>query len=148
MSDAIEFCENRATVQQLAGHLQACDTDFMPPLNGRVVIGDYARKIADRALRFEAWADGELVGLVAAYCNDVDSRTAYVTSVSVLHGWQGRGIARQLLERCLEQAKTTGFRRIELEVGRENAAAIRLYEKLGFAVGQAGEPCIRMYREE
>ena len=48
------------------------------------------RKIADKAARFEAWVDGEFVGFVAAYCNDKEKLTAYITSVSVLQRWQDK----------------------------------------------------------
>ena len=78
------------------------------------------RKIADKAARFEAWVDGEWVGLVAAYCNDKEKLTADITSVSVLLRWQDKGIASQLMERCIGHVKGLGFERIELEVDSGN----------------------------
>ena len=93
MSVAVEYLTNKASVAEIADHLLRCDTDFVPPLVGRVEITDYAKKIANMAMRFEAWAGGTLIGLVAAYCNHQESRIAYITSVSVLRAWMGKGIA-------------------------------------------------------
>ena len=132
MSGPVEFCLNKATEAEIAEHLLCCDADFVPPLSGRVEINSYAHKITDKATRFEAWADGILVGLMAAYCNDSERCTAYITSISVLHEWQGKGIAAQLMERCIKYLKELGFERIELEVDSGNVGAVRLYEKMSF----------------
>ncbi|MBN9547263.1 MAG: GNAT family N-acetyltransferase [Alphaproteobacteria bacterium] len=145
MNGEIELCENQASVAQIAEHLRSCDYAFVPPLSRRVSIDDYARRIIDRADRFEAWEGGELVGLVAAYCNDVKSRVAFITSVSVLFRWQGKGIASQLVSRCTDHANSLGFSRIELEVGQMNAGAIALYNKHGFVIGKENGGASTMY---
>jgi hypothetical protein len=80
----------RPAQQQLLTHLHACDADFSPALSTRVHMGRYAEKINQNAVRFEAWAAGELVGLVAMYCNDHSTGVAFITHVSVLPIWQGQ----------------------------------------------------------
>ncbi|MCP5249909.1 MAG: GNAT family N-acetyltransferase [Candidatus Accumulibacter sp.] len=137
MSEAVDYRVNQASEAAIAEHLRRCDGDFVPPLSGRVEIDAYARKIAGKATRFEAWAGDVLVGLVAAYCNDHQRGIAYITSVSVLRGWTGRGIAGRLLDDCAKQASATGLRQVSLEVMRDNAAAIGLYSKNGFVAGKA-----------
>lgn len=132
MTGSPEFDLNKADTAQLAAHLRACDDVFMPPLSERVNVDDYASKIADRAQRFEAWASCELVGLVAAYCNDLERRAAFITSVSVIPVWQGRGIASRLMENCIHHVRSLGFKRIKLEVEGSNTAAVTLYNKHGF----------------
>jgi ribosomal protein S18 acetylase RimI-like enzyme len=134
MSDAVEFSLDRATVTEIAAHLSRCDGDFVPPLSSRVEIGSYARKLGHRATRFEAWTEGALVGLLAAYFNDVTRRTAYITSVSVEKPLQRAGLAARLLAACTAQAARFGFESIELDADRDNVAAIALYTKSGFAV--------------
>ncbi len=136
MNGSLEFCVNRASALQIAEHLRACDSTFTPPLSERVGIDDYTRKIAVWAVRFEAWAKGDLVGLVAAYCNDREKRIAYITSLSVLSRWQGQGVASQLVANCISHATANGFACIELEVDRRNFAAVSLYEKHGFSIGK------------
>lgn len=136
MSGQIEFCLNKASAAEIADLLLRCDNDFVPPLSGRVEIGSYAQKIAYKTARFEAWVDGALVGLVAAYCNDSECRTAYITSVSVLQDWQGRGTASQLMQQCIANVTMLGFEHIELEVDSENVGAVRLYEKMSFVINR------------
>lgn len=144
MSGIIEFRSNKASETQIAGHLSRCDADFVPPLSGRVEINDYAKKIASKATRFEAWSGNNLVGLVAAYCNDQEKRIAFITSISVLKEWTGKGIAASLMKKCIEHAITSGMRQINLEVASDNTPAIRLYEKNGFATGKANAPFVTM----
>lgn len=144
MNAAVAYLLNRASAAQIAEHLSRCDTDFVPPLSGRVEIGDYAHKIESKAMRFEAWSGDTLVGLVAAYCNDHEKRIAYITSVSVLREWMGRGIAARLMNRCVEYAKASGMRQICLEVSSDNTLAIRLYQRSGFVVGKASAPFVGM----
>ena len=144
MNAEIEYLLNKTSAAQIAEHLSRCDTDFVPPLSGRVKINDYARKIAGKATRFEAWSGGTLVGLVAAYCNDREKSIAYVTSVSVLREWKGKGIVTRLMSECVEHAKASGMRQIGLEVASDNAPAIRLYEKIGFIAVRANAPLVGM----
>lgn len=144
MSSAVAYLSNRASQAEIAEHLSRCDAGFALPLSARVDIGDYAKKIADLAMRFEAWSDGTLVGLIAAYCNDQENRVAYITSVSVLPDWMSRGIAARLLGQCVEHAKSAGMRRIRLEVASANAAAIKLYENGGFVADAAHRSSISM----
>ena len=145
MNEAIEYSTDKSDVSQVADHLSACDNAFIPPLSSQVSIRDYARKIVDRAVRFEAWSNGLLVGLVAAYCNDTVTRVSYITSVSVLPGWQGRGIASRLLGPCIGYARENDFVRIELEVDRRNETAVGLYKKHGFLVGPDKNNSFIMY---
>ena len=144
MSSSIRYRLNEASELEIRRHLLECDPDFVPPLSSRVDIAGYAGRIAAKATRFEAWHEGSLVGLVAAYCNDRDSRIAYVTSVSVLRGWMGRGIASQLMTRCLEHAKASEMTAVKLEVAQANAPALRLYEAQGFVADPASPPFVTM----
>lgn len=133
MSEQVAFSTNKASEAQIADHLSRCDASFVPPLSGRVEISSYAHKIASKATRFEAW-DRTLVGLLAVYCNDGERGVAYITSVSVLQEWRGKGIASHLLEHCIEHARAQAMQRVELEVDGENIGAVELYGKKGFVI--------------
>jgi ribosomal protein S18 acetylase RimI-like enzyme len=136
MNAEVDYLSNTASTAQIAEHLLRCDANFVPPLSGRVEIKGYAKKIASKATRFEAWTGGTLVGLVAAYCNDQEKRIGYMTSVSVLREWTGQGIAARLVRLCVEHMKTLGVRQISLEVASGNMPAIKLYENSGFVAGK------------
>jgi ribosomal protein S18 acetylase RimI-like enzyme len=130
---AITYALNRAGIAEVAAHLTLCDAHFVPPLSGRVDIDAYAAKIARHAERFEAWAGRELVGMVAAYCNDPSRHAAFITGVSVVPERGGEGIATRLLEDCIQHARRARFTLVRLSVDLGNAAAIRLYERCGFS---------------
>lgn len=144
MSDAVEYLSNKASAAQIAEHLLCCDADFVPRLTARVGIPDYAQKIASKATRFEAWSNGTLVGLVAAYCNDQETRIAHITTVSVMKVWTAKGIAAKLMNQCVEHTKAAGMRQVGLEVAADNMRAIKLYEKSGFVAGKLNGPFIAM----
>lgn len=129
---ALEFLLNTSTVSDVAAHLVGCDADFDPPLSSRVDLNAYAEKLVARALMFEAWAEGRLVGLVAAYCNDLVTREGFITSVSVLPAWLGKGVASRLMSDCLAHAVRVGMRQMSLEVAKTNSRAVGLYTRLGF----------------
>ena len=62
-------------------------------------------------------------------------RHAALLGVSVRAGWRDRGVGSALLAAALDWARATGVvTRIELSVYAENARAIHLYEKFGFAI--------------
>ena len=144
MNVAVDYLANRASETEIAEHLLCCDADFVPTLSERVDIRDYAQKIASKATRFEAWSAGTLVGLVAVYCNDTETRIAHVTSVSVMKAWTGKGIGANLIDQCVVHARAAGMRQIGLEVAAANMPAIKLYAKNGFVAGKLNEPFIPM----
>ncbi len=144
MKASVEYHLNRATETEILEHLFCCEADFVPPLSGRVVLNDYAKKISSKAMRFEAWSGNTLVGLVAAYCNDPTKQVSYITSVSVLKVRTGEGIAVSLLQQCIAHVTALGMQQISLEVDGDNVPAIKLYEKVGFIVGKVNKPFVTM----
>ena len=139
MNALMDIQRNHASQAQIADHLRACEASFVPPLGQRVEIDAYATKLEAHAERFETWASGELIGLLAVYCNDPARRVAFITNVSVTPQWKGRGIAARVLLACIDHVRQAGFERIELEVDLQNSAATTLYMKHGFAVAATGE---------
>lgn len=146
MSVDIEYHSSKASESEIDDHLSRCSAQFVPPLDTRVEIREYARKLAAKATTFEAWSGGLLIGLVALYCNDRRGRVAYITSVSVLPDWGGKGIAVCLLTQSVEHARISEMRKISLEVTKENTRAIRTYEKCGFLMPREEASILTMTR--
>jgi [ribosomal protein S18]-alanine N-acetyltransferase len=57
---------------------------------------------------------------------------AEILSVSVARAWQGRGLARRLLDLHLRRLAGLRLRAVFLEVDEENTPALRLYARAGF----------------
>lgn len=70
-----------------------------------------------------------LLGFVLSRCA-LDE--AEILSVAVEPSLQGRGVGRRMLEVHLPRLARHGIRDVFLEVGETNAAALRLYARLGF----------------
>ena len=131
------YQHNKAPVASLLWHLESCDALFMPPLSERLDIAAYASKIKQFAACFECMNDDQLVGLVAMYCNDNQRQQAHITSVSVLPGFQGKGIAQHLMTMAIAFAQKEQFEKITLHVHSKNVQAIQLYHKFGFTYSHA-----------
>lgn len=74
--------------------------------------------------------DGALVGYAGLYTagSDADVQTIAVNSTA-----QGSGAGGRLLDELLAEARRRGCSRVTLEVRADNTAALRLYERRGFA---------------
>lgn len=144
MSNKIDYTVNRSSAAEITAHLLGGDAFFEPVLSSRVGIQEYAEKLHDRAVRFEAWLGEELVGLVASYCNQPDGGKAFVTSVSVWPECQGQGIAGRLMRQCIEYVRGLGFGLMELEVDQRSLPAVALYQKLGFDTLQSSGSTLTM----
>jgi len=85
--------------------------------------------------QFVALSDGDVVG----WC-DVSrhERPIYAhvgtLGMGLLQPFRGQGIGTQLIRTTLAAAQAAGLTRIELSVYENNASAIALYKKIGFAV--------------
>lgn len=122
---------NTATTEEVLAHLKKCNDQFVPSLDKKVNLKSYAEKITAYATRFEAWDDNELTGLVAGYFNS-EKKELFITNVSVMRQYSGKGIASQLITDCIGYAKADHFRLIHLRVAENNKSAIGLYSKFGF----------------
>lgn len=61
-------------------------------------------------------------------------QSGYLYSFRVRPEYRNQGIGTQLLEAAEEELTTRGFTRAVIAVAKENQAALRLYESLGYAV--------------
>jgi [ribosomal protein S18]-alanine N-acetyltransferase len=64
----------------------------------------------------------------------MDDETGYISSIAVASKVRGRGLGRALMEAVMARLIEQGARRFGLHVRQDNAAAIHLYETLGFVL--------------
>ena len=71
-----------------------------------------------------AWAGVALLG--------VRGSSGWVAGMAIAPPWRRHGVGDRLMRLLIAEAERIGVRRLQLEVLDENAAAIRLYLRLGF----------------
>ena len=128
----IEYKIKTVSEEKIYFHLEECNNNFNPPLDQKVNIIEYFKKIFDKFITFEAWVGQTLVGLVAGYFNDEENHSGYITSVSLSKDYMGRGVASALIKMYINYVKWHQFEEIKLEVAKNNIPAISLYRKYGF----------------
>ncbi len=109
---------------------EAC---FQPPFRfGR----RYMRQLVDSpdAATWIAEQDGRMAGFaIVEWVQDEDATVAYIQTIEVAADERRQGVGGELL-RCVEaSARAAGAHIIWLHVDAENSAAIRLYERRGYA---------------
>ncbi len=103
--------------------------ELTPAMLARFTQIDYDRELALVAVHDVGGAVA-FVG-VARYITNPDQESAEF-AVVVADEWQGRGVARALMERLLDVAKRRGLKRIEGSVLRNNVNMLRFTAALGF----------------
>jgi RimJ/RimL family protein N-acetyltransferase len=95
---------------------------------------EWHRRVTETPV-FAAFDDAEPVGLMGLM-RQRSSKMAHratIIMVYVRRDHRGRGLAAALLEALTNHAREIGIRQLELAVSCENPAAIRFYEREGFA---------------
>jgi RimJ/RimL family protein N-acetyltransferase len=86
------------------------------------------------AVQYVAIAEGRVVGWCDIIPNAWEGfRHAGRLGMGVAPEFRGKGIGRRLMDATINDARTAGLMRIELEVFSSNTNAITLYERYGFA---------------
>jgi len=75
-------------------------------------------------------ASGRLRGFVLSR---LAADEAEILTVAVETAFRGKGVGRALIAEALRQAANAGAKAMFLEVGKDNAPALALYERFGFA---------------
>jgi putative acetyltransferase len=87
------------------------------------------------AHRLVAVVDGRVVGNLGLHLEHSRRRDCAWIGMSVHDDYQGRGVGTALMAAMIELSDGwLALRRIELDVWTDNAPAIHLYEKFGFAI--------------
>ena len=90
-------------------------------------------ELAERDSRkYVVAVDGDSVVGYAGLCAYSED-TSYIQTIGVTEGRQRTGVGTALLVALLDEADTRGAAHVDLEVRADNAAAISLYERHGFA---------------
>ena len=87
----------------------------------------------DSSAYFIVVSDEKIVGGGGIFPTEgLPADTCELVKMYLLPEARGIGLGRTIIEKCLETARTFGFRRIYLETMPELKLALKVYEKFGF----------------
>ncbi len=112
--------------------MRGIDDEFSPPVGSMVDLAVYVEKLCTKACVVLAHEQGRIAGLAAIYINDAENRISYIPYLGVGRADRGQGLARRIIEACLERAAEAGMRVVKVRTWESNKAALRLYPSLGF----------------
>lgn len=72
------------------------------------------------------------VGMVRVGVDGEDPSVCWLISLWVSSEVRGSGISVALIQALLKECESRGIEKVKLDVGDDNRAAIKLYEKMGF----------------
>ena len=103
------------------------------PLSKRVDVSAYTKKLLERGSLYVVLSDnGDPAGIMGFYANDQETKSAFLSILSLLPEFHRMGTGRKLMEILVSECKKAGMNEIFLKVSRENSDAIAYYEAMGF----------------
>jgi ribosomal protein S18 acetylase RimI-like enzyme len=116
----------------LLAFIESVDYSFNPPLSTRVDLGPWLKKVLKMGVVLVSVEQTNIEGVIAFYCNDRESRQAFITFLGVAKSARRQGIGRGLLEEAILVCRRKGMKSVLLTTGSGNEASIPLYRELGF----------------
>lgn len=113
--------------------------------NSEITLYEYLEKIDKNAVFEKYFANNNLAGFLAYYCNNIETKQAFLTLLLVDEDYRGMGVAQELMNRVKNIAKQKGFTRINLQVSLYNPNGIKLHKKLGYLEEYRDKDSIFMY---
>ena len=129
----ISYYTNKASAEEINLHLKKCSKEFIPPLHSYVNIIEYSNKLFNKSFTFEAWANNNLIALLAVYLNE-EKKIIFITNLSVDSHYIRKGLSQSNFKHLMKFAKKNNFIKIYLEVSTENLRAINFYKKNNFVI--------------
>lgn len=121
MIDVVFKNGNEISLSEFSAFIDATEQDFVPPLCSRIYVADYYYKLHKNAEIIICLHNDKLVGLIAFYCNDIKTKTAYITFIAVLSAYRGHKIASLLLEKAAKASSENGMYKIKIDTNNEVA---------------------------
>ncbi|MBP1564486.1 MAG: GNAT family N-acetyltransferase [Oscillospiraceae bacterium] len=128
--------DGKLSVEQLLEFMteEAYDFFYVQVIKNNMTIKEYAKKLSEKATIAYQLYDGNIVGLVAGYTNNLSDNCSYITQVFVSSDLRGRGIATKLLNEYFEYCVSKNINSCWLTTKKNNIASIKTYQKSGFVI--------------
>lgn len=108
-------------------------TNDFPDFNDDHFVESRAKKVSNLADFVTCRTlTGNLIGMIAFYMNRPP--LCYITHVSLLNGYKGQGLFREMYNFLEEKISLNGYTLVKLEVLKKNISAINSYCNCGFKI--------------
>ena len=122
--------ERLLNTNELCSYLCKVDSDFGVPLSSKVSIESFSEKLLTHGYVFVVKENNNIISCIGFYCNDYSNYTAYLPILSTTERARGKGLARLLVNRMIEECTKRGMKKILCD--SINPHAIELYKSVGF----------------
>ena len=112
--------------------LKKIDSLFKIPLSQKINLDEYSKKLIRYADVFLAFDNESIVGIFAGYNNDKVFKISNISVLGVLNEYQGKGIARKLINNFLKLAEEKKMKKVK--VSTIDMRALNLYKSLNFKI--------------
>ena len=123
---------DKCSSEELFAFMKSVEGDFIPPLFSRINAEQYVDKIIARATINTCRCEGEIVGLIAVYDNDLMNREAYITFLAVVPFWRRHHVAARLLQLTDLSRQWNGMKKIKVSTCNPDVA--RFYQKNEYSI--------------
>ena len=121
------------SVSEIEFLLRQFDSNFTIVLKKRISdLSIYAEKLYSNSMNRIAIVDDNIAGFICFYCNDVVTKSAFISQLCVGKKFRKTGIGSALMTDCREICVKLGMETLRLEVAKVNTVARRFYERHGF----------------
>jgi ribosomal protein S18 acetylase RimI-like enzyme len=127
--DKKEWVKGKEYSDRINKFLKEMDLDFIPNLSSRVIMDDYAEKLATYADTLFLKYNNEDIASCSVYCN---YREAFISSIGVKSIYKYKNLGKELIQDTINHVITKGCSTVMLDVNKKNFIAIKFYEKCGF----------------
>lgn len=118
---------------KLVNFMKKTDRLFPIPLSKKQNIGQLCKKLLLLGVVIAAYSQDDIVGALCGYSNNKEEGKAYISVLGVLPEYQGKSIAKSLIQKFIAHCTDEHMKSIVLYTHKTNEKAIALYKKSGFA---------------
>lgn len=111
-----------------------------------ISIKEYCHKLIDQGVVIGC-TNPNKCAIIAGYCNDLENRVAYISSLIVSPNLRGRGVGKALIKSFEEYALGCGMIKIRLEVFNQNKNVVDFYIKQGYILSDKNENSFYMVKD-
>lgn len=116
--------------QKIVEYLKKTDKDYDIPMSMRVSFEEYAKKIVSKAVTVAVLENDEIIAMANFYCNDTETKTAYMTNISISRLAQEKGYHfNDLIYASLRVAQKAGMKKLSAET--TDRRVLILHKRLG-----------------